>query len=108
MKSARDIDGSLLEFKDLFRLWPVMPLPGNLDPASMQRTFEDENKIYKGLDWELEDLLPKEFVDVFVAEEPRCALLAVDNPLGFFQGPYNVIALRVLKRIHGGFLHRFA
>lgn len=45
VRQARDIDGSLLEYKDLFRLWPVMPLPRNLDPGSVQKTFENENNI---------------------------------------------------------------
>lgn len=71
VKSARQLDTSLLEFKDLFRLWPVMPLPSSLDPGTVQRTFERENSSYKGLDWELEDLLPPDFVDAFVSERPQ-------------------------------------
>lgn len=70
VKMARDIDTSILEYKDVFRLWPVMPLTGNLDPGAMQKTFERENSPYKGLEWELEDLLPQEFVGAFVSEYP--------------------------------------
>ena len=47
-----------------------MPLPGNLDPGAVQKTFERENSCYKGLDWELEDLLPQEFVEAFLSEHP--------------------------------------
>lgn len=69
VRAAREFDTSILEFKDVFRLWPVMPLPGSLDPQDMQQTFERENAPYKGLDWELEDLLPEGFVDVFLADQ---------------------------------------
>lgn len=68
VKAIRDLDGSILEFKDVFRLWPVMPLPGNLDPETVRRAFERENAQYKGLNWELEDLLSEEFVKSFLSE----------------------------------------
>lgn len=68
---ARHIDNSILEYKDLFRLWPVMPLPGSLDPGQVQRTFERENADYRGLDWEIEDILPNSLVDAFLAERPE-------------------------------------
>jgi hypothetical protein len=71
VKLARTIDNSILEYKDVYRLRPVMPFPGNLDPGSVQRDFERENDPYKGLDWEVEDMLPKSFVDVFEAEHPQ-------------------------------------
>jgi hypothetical protein len=70
VKAIRDFDNSILEYKDVFRLWPVMPLSNNLDPGSMQKTFERENACYKGMEWELEDLLTQGFVDVFQAECP--------------------------------------
>src|SRR4030095_560105 len=41
------------------------------------------------------------------AKELRGTLLAVHNPMGFVQGPQDVSALRVLKRIHRQFLRRF-
>lgn len=70
VKAARDFDRSILEYKDVFRLRPVMPLPGNLDPGTVQKTFERENACYKGLEWELEDLLPHEIVDAFLSDYP--------------------------------------
>lgn len=70
VRAAREFDTSILEYKDVFRLWPVMPLPSNLDPGTMQKTFERENACYKGLDWELEDLLPQEFMDAFLSDYP--------------------------------------
>ena len=70
VKFMRLIDSSALEFKDVFRLWPVMSLPGNLDPGTVQKTFERENADFKGLDWELEDLLSSGFKDTFVHDFP--------------------------------------
>lgn len=70
VKLARDIDSSILEYKDVFRLWPMMPLPGNLDPGTVQKTFERENASYKGLEWELEDLLPQGFTEAFISDNP--------------------------------------
>jgi hypothetical protein len=70
IKALREFDSSILEYKDVFRLWPAMPTPANVDPSSMQRAFEKENASYKGLDWELEDFLPPSFVHAFEEEHP--------------------------------------
>ena len=70
VRTARDFDTSLLEFKDLFRLWPVMSRPTNLDPEAMQKAFQKDNEVYKGLDWELEDLLPPSFQTAFHEDNP--------------------------------------
>ncbi len=70
INGARTLDSSILEYKDIFRLQPVMPCTGNLDPTTLQKTFERLNGNYKGLDWELEDLLPKGFFDAFLTECP--------------------------------------
>ncbi|WP_454872964.1 hypothetical protein [Paraburkholderia xenovorans] len=74
VKLARTIDNSILEYKDVFRLWPEMPRPGNLDPASVQRAFEAQNASYKGLEWELEDLLSQTFLDDFISEYPNAVI----------------------------------
>ncbi len=68
VKFAHDIDRSILEYKDVFRLQPKMVCLGNLDPKTLQKTFERENSEYRGLDWELEDLLPQAFLEVFFSE----------------------------------------
>ena len=70
VNTIRDFDTSILEFKDVFRLRPIMPMPGNLDPGTMHKTFERENDCYKGLDWELEDFLPSDFYDAFLTDHP--------------------------------------
>jgi hypothetical protein len=68
VKELRDLDTSIIEFKDVFRLWPAMPNPRGLDPGDIRRNFEAHNADFKGMDWELEDLLPKSFLDAFFAE----------------------------------------
>jgi class 3 adenylate cyclase len=70
ISQLRAIDSSILEFKDVFRLWPVMPPTSNLDTKGMQRLFEHANELYSGLDWELEDMIPDGFVDAFAEEFP--------------------------------------
>jgi hypothetical protein len=67
---ARNLDSSILEYKDVFRVHPVMPCTGNIDPIALQKTFERLNGNYKGLDWELEDLLPNGFFYAFLNEYP--------------------------------------
>jgi hypothetical protein len=33
-----------------------------------QKTFERENGCYKGMEWEIEDLLPQDFVEAFLSD----------------------------------------
>ncbi len=70
ISDVRKTDTSILEFKDVFRLWPVMPLSPNLDVEAIRRNFEAENEKYKHLDWELEDLLPDSFCEIIIAANP--------------------------------------
>lgn len=67
---AQKIDTSILEYKDVYRLWPIMPLPGNMDPGAVQRAFDQANATYKGLEWEMEDLLPQSFIEAFISDNP--------------------------------------
>lgn len=66
--TARDLDSSILEYKDVFRLMPVMPEPGNLDPGTVAAAFTRSNEAYKGLDWELEDLISADLINAFADE----------------------------------------
>jgi hypothetical protein len=68
VKALREVDTSILEYKDVFRLWPVMPVPVSLDPVGMQKAFERENTLYKGIEWELEDLFAHDFIKDFLSE----------------------------------------
>lgn len=71
-------ESNLKEFKDIFRLHPKMPVKGNLDPKTLKKTFEKMNSDWKGLDWELEDLLPSSMFDCFLEDYPT-ALKKDDN-----------------------------
>lgn len=79
ISNARELDSSLVEYKDLFRLVPIMPIAGSLDPADVRRTFERENAPYRQLDWEIEDLLPASLVKAFLDDNPS-ALRRVSGP----------------------------
>lgn len=70
IKTIRQIDTSILEYKDVFLLWPAMPIPGNLDPSAVRRAFEKDNACYRGLDWEIEDFISTGFVEAFQTECP--------------------------------------
>ena len=70
VRAAKDFDTSILEYKDVFRLCPIMPLSGNLDPGTMEKAFDRENAPYKGMEWEAEDLLAHEFYESFLSENP--------------------------------------
>jgi hypothetical protein len=61
VRRARELDKSAIEYRDVFRMRPVMPLHTDRDPSSLQKRFEAENLPYRGIDWELEDLLPESF-----------------------------------------------
>ncbi|HET9904917.1 MAG TPA: hypothetical protein VFQ27_14565, partial [Xanthobacteraceae bacterium] len=74
------LDASILEFKDVFRIHPVMPTTGNLDPKTLQKSFERENGAYKGLDWELEDLVSEPFMQAFLTDYPTA--IAKATPIG--------------------------
>lgn len=77
VKALREFDSSVLEYKDVFRLWPAMPLPGTLDPLSVQKAFEKENGCYKGLDWEIEDFVSPSLVEAFQDEHPAAVAHSV-------------------------------
>ena len=72
IKWARSLDAGIIEYRDVFRLQPSMPRPrsGHRDPESLKKMFKNANGHCKGLDWELEDLLPVDFVAAFTEENP--------------------------------------
>lgn len=78
VRGAREVDASIIEYRDVFRLRPAMPKDGSLDPAALQRSFERLNEPYKGLTWELEDLVDAEFMELFLGEH-RSALIREES-----------------------------
>lgn len=75
---ARTVDASITEYRDVFRLRPVMPRAGSLDPVALQRSFDKQNEAYKGLTWELEDLVGEPLMALFLEEHPT-ALVREDK-----------------------------
>ena len=62
---AQYADASVLEYRDIFRLSPKMVCWGNRGLEDLRVEFEKRNSAYKGLDWELEDMLRVGFVEAF-------------------------------------------
>jgi hypothetical protein len=78
VNNLRGVDHSIIECKDVFRLRPVMPTSTNLDPTSLCKMLETHNANHLGLDWEMEDLIPTDVVDAFVAERPNSIIKPIE------------------------------
>jgi hypothetical protein len=78
VKMAQYLDTSILEYKDIFRLHPVMPPGTNLDPKSLKLAFEKANSSYSGVQWEAEDLLPRSLIDAFLEECPSAVTRTIE------------------------------
>ena len=63
-------DASIRRCAEVFLLQPVMPLKGGADHRAMQQRFERENGAFRGLDWEIEDLLSHDILCAFEADYP--------------------------------------
>ena len=79
IKLARSIDRSILEYRDVFRLRPVMVRDGNPDPRTLEKRFRERNGPYGALDWELEDLVSPDFAAVFEQEFPTAVIRMVER-----------------------------
>lgn len=66
VSGARDWDTTISEYRDVFRLRPIMPKSGSLDPMALQRATDTRNLPFKGLVWELEDLVSPLFMAQFL------------------------------------------
>lgn len=74
VNGARSVDASIIEYRDVFRLRPTMPIGGSLDPLALKRSFEERNEAYKGLNWELEDLIGSALMELFLHENPTALI----------------------------------
>ena len=68
IKGARNF--SLFEYRDLFRLRPFMPSSGGRDPRALEKSFEAGNQVFRGLNWEVEDLVGSALIHMFLEEHP--------------------------------------
>jgi hypothetical protein len=98
VRAARDLDRSIIEFKDVFRLRPVMPMTHNADPTVLERLFGGANTPFKNIEWELEDMLGPELLSAFFADYPN----AVSH-----QSPAGDVVHRDFTRDGKARLHRF-
>lgn len=71
IKNAQVADASVMEFRDILRIRPRMICGvGSVELANLRTEFERRNRVFEGLDWELEDLLDTGFVEAFCAQLP--------------------------------------
>ncbi len=78
--NARRLDIGIVEYRDVFRLRPVMPITANLHPPFVGKAFDSANRQYGDMKWELEDMLPATLADECFADHPglvsRCDPMA--------------------------------
>jgi len=68
---ACSFDSGIVEFRDVFRLWPEMPIAGINDPVVVKNKYSLANGRLPDLNWELEDFLPADMFADFGREYPR-------------------------------------
>jgi hypothetical protein len=71
VRAARELDRSIIEFKDVFRLRPMMPMVSHADPTTLEKRFREANEPYKNVEWELEDLLSMPLLSALLEEYPN-------------------------------------
>jgi hypothetical protein len=74
VSAAREFDRRLRECADLFLLHPIMPLAAGADHATLLRRFQEDNRTFRGLDWEIEDLISEELWSKFDDAHPSATL----------------------------------
>ena len=70
VENACNFDRRLRRCGDLFLLHPVMPLASGSDHAVLRQRFYTDNAKYRGLDWEVEDLLSERVLLAFEDDDP--------------------------------------
>jgi hypothetical protein len=70
LQNACRFDPRLRRCRDLFLLHPIMPSSSGADYGELERRFERQNAAFRGLDWEIEDLLSERLLDGFQAVRP--------------------------------------
>jgi hypothetical protein len=74
VQNACKFDRRLRLYGDLFLLHPIMPLASGANHAVLRRRFETDNGPFKGLDWEVEDLLSERILSAFCQTESAAVL----------------------------------
>lgn len=74
VRTACGIDSSIIENRDVFKLYPVMPVAHMIEPGAIGRELVKQNQRYRGLKWEIEDSLDTQFVEYFLDEHPSALI----------------------------------
>jgi hypothetical protein len=69
-RTSNALNTDIFEYRDVYRLRPIMPMTRNYDIQAMKSLFESQNVQYEKLDWECEDLLSSSLVEAFLSEQP--------------------------------------
>ena len=69
-RTSNALNTDIFEYRDVYRLRPIMPVTRNYDIKAMKSLFESKNVQYEKLDWECEDLLSSSLVEAFLSEQP--------------------------------------
>lgn len=64
-------DATIKKCSEVFLLRPKMSLKSGADHRAVQQRFERDNESYRDLDWEMEDLIHPDFLDLFEDEFPN-------------------------------------
>lgn len=83
VEAACNFDRRLVRYLDLFLLHPIMPLAEGKGHSELRRRFETLNSPYRGLDWEIEDLISERLLRAFSNANPS-DLIGVE-PRGSFK-----------------------
>lgn len=67
--AAMVMDAGMVEFRDVLCLHPVLN-PAVGDASAIGRAIARDNGGFKGIDWEIEDMLSSDFVSAFLEEHP--------------------------------------
>lgn len=68
MRAAIGLDTAIAENRDVFRLWPQMPVVTMVDPGAITRALAAANPALPNFKWELEDAIAEGFVRDFLQE----------------------------------------
>lgn len=81
MKTSMDLDAGIIEFRDVLCLFPVMNAALG-DASAIGRSINRDNPGFKGIDWEIEDMLAVHFVEAFLEEYPSALKSKTISPGG--------------------------
>ena len=95
--AACEFDRRLIKYHDLFLLHPVMPIVANAHSSVIEKELLHANLLYKGLDWEVEDLCSEAVLSRFEMSNPQ-AVKRKNTINGLIHRKFDSRAKPILKR----------